>query len=75
MQEMETAFVTVLRLWIGLWGVIGLIVAFRGKSEFRWGRRGKGPLMRPQWLGRLLFAIAGAFLIAIAVLLKVAPKR
>jgi hypothetical protein len=71
---METAFVTVLRLWVGLWGAIGLIVAFRGKGEFRWGHRGKGPVMRPQWLGRLLSALIGLFLIVVALLLKVAPK-
>ena len=75
MHRMETAFATVLRVWVALWGAFALFVAFYSKGEVRWGRGGKGPLMRPQWLGRLFIGIIGLFLILLAILLKVAPKR
>jgi hypothetical protein len=71
---METGFVIALRLSVGLFGALALITACWGK-EFRWGRTGKGPLMRHQWLGRLLTGIIGLFLIVVAVLLKVAPNQ
>jgi hypothetical protein len=63
---METAFVIALRIWVGLMGVLGLAAAFRA-GEFRWSR---GPLIRPQWLGRVFFAVIGVFLIGIAVFLR-----
>ncbi|MGC2698166.1 MAG: hypothetical protein WA738_20445 [Candidatus Angelobacter sp.] len=66
---MENAFVIALRVWVGLWGIVGLVVAFGSEGEFRWGRGGRGPIMRPQWLGRLFFAMIVLFLFGIAIFL------
>ena len=75
MRQMETAFVIALRIWVGAWGAIALIATFWSKGQFRWGRRGRGPLIQPQWLGRLFLGVIGLFLIMVAIFLKAAPKR
>jgi hypothetical protein len=61
-------FETVMRIWVGFWGLFGMYVGFFSKGEFRWGRGGNGPVMRPQWLGRLFFASIGAGMLLIAIL-------
>jgi hypothetical protein len=46
-------------------GAIG--VGFLAKGEFRWGRRGQGPRMEPQWVGRLFFAFIGSVMLYVAI--------
>jgi len=34
-------------------------------GTFRWGKHGRGPLMKPQWIGRAFFGVIGLlFLVA-----------
>ncbi len=58
---------SVLRTMVGVSGTGMIGAAIFVRSEFRWGRRGQGRRIEPQWVGRLLFAFIGSVMLYVAV--------
>jgi hypothetical protein len=64
MLALTTDFV--LRTIVGVLGTVLIGAAIVTKKEFRWGRRGQGPRIEPQWFGRLFFAFIGSVMLYVA---------
>jgi hypothetical protein len=55
---------TLFRIGVLVSGAIALWAAVFGKEgEFRWGKHGLGPRMKPQWAGRIFFGFIGFVLL------------
>jgi hypothetical protein len=65
MLALTTDFV--FRVMVGVLGTGMIGVGIFSKNEFRWGRRGNGPRIEPQWVGRLFFAFIGSVMFYVAV--------
>jgi len=57
--------VIALRIWVAIMGTYVFIMAWT-PGEFRWGKRGKGPVM-PKWFGRIWFTAIGLLLLLTAI--------
>jgi len=65
MLALTTDFV--FRAVVGVLGTGMIGAAIFSQNEFRWGRRGNGPRIEPQWVGRLFFAFIGSVMLYVAV--------
>ena len=57
----------VLRLVVGAIGLAVVGTGLFARGEFRWGKRGQGPRIEPQWIGRVFFGLIGAVMLYVAL--------
>ena len=55
------------RTILGIIGTSVILVSLLTQETFRWGRRGQGPAMKPQWVGRLFFGFIGGIMLYVAL--------